>query len=75
MPGSSREGVKVKTGAVVAVVATVAMVATDNNRDGGGRQQSTKCGSGSGSGRDNGHCNGNFGSVAVMVVVSLADNS
>ncbi len=57
-----REGVKVKTGAAVAavaavaVVATVAMVAADSNRSGGGRQQSAKCGSGSGG--DGGLCNG-----------------
>jgi hypothetical protein len=48
MPGLLREGVKVKTGAVMAAVVTVAMVAADNNRNGGGRQQSTKCNSGSG---------------------------
>jgi hypothetical protein len=72
---SSREGVKVKTGAAVAVVETVAMVVADNNRDGGGRQQSTKCGSGSGSGRDTGRGNSNFGSVTAMVAVSLADDS
>ena len=71
---SSREGVKVKTGAAVAVVETVAMVVADNNRDGGGRQQSTKCGSGSGSGRDNGRGNGNFGSMAATVAMSLADD-
>ncbi len=72
---SSREGVKVKTGAAVAVVVTVAMVVADNNRDGGGRQQSTKCGSGSSSGRDNGRGISNFGSMAATVVVSLADDS
>jgi hypothetical protein len=47
--GFSREGVEVKTGAAVAAAATVAMVAVCN-RNGGYRQQSTKCGSGSGSG-------------------------
>ncbi len=40
MPGLSREGVKVKTGAAVAAAVTVAIMAADNNRNGGGRQQS-----------------------------------
>jgi hypothetical protein len=39
----SRERVEVKTGAVVTLAATVAIVVADNNRYGGGRQQSTKC--------------------------------
>ncbi len=38
----------VKTGSVVAAVATVAMMVADNNRNCRGRQQSTKCSSGSG---------------------------
>jgi hypothetical protein len=62
MPGLSREGVKVKTGAVLAVAVTVTMVAAD-------RQQSTKCGSSSGSGRDRGCGGGNLGSVAVVVAI------
>ncbi len=33
-----------ETISAVAVAATVAMVVTDNNRNCGGRQQSTKCG-------------------------------
>ncbi len=75
MPGSSREGVKVKTGTAVATVGTVAMVAADSNRNGGGRQQSTKCGCSSGSSSGGESCcgNGNHGSVAVPVVVALVD--
>ena len=40
MPGLSREGVEIKTGAAVAAVAILLMAAADNNRNGGGRGQS-----------------------------------
>ncbi len=35
-----------ETGSMMAAAATVAMVVADNNRNCGGRQQSTKCSSG-----------------------------
>ncbi len=69
-----REGVKVKRGAAVAAVATVAMAAADNNRNGRGRQQTTKCGSGSSCGGDSGCGNGNQGSVVATAVVALVDD-
>jgi hypothetical protein len=53
-----------KTGSVVAVVATVAMAVADNNRNCGGRQQSTKCGSSRN--RDSGCVSSNCGSTAAM---------
>jgi hypothetical protein len=58
--------------------ATVAMAATDNNRNGGDGQQSTKCGSGSGSGSgsggDSGCSNSNHGNVVATAAVALADD-
>jgi hypothetical protein len=55
----------VKTGSAVAAVATVAMAVADNNRNCRGRQQSTKCGSGSG--EDSGRDSSNRGSAAATV--------
>ncbi len=54
-----------KKGSEVAAAATVAMVVTDNNRNCGGRQQSSKCGSGSG--KDRGWGSGNCDSTEVCV--------
>ncbi len=53
-----------KTGSAVAAAATVAMVVADNNRNCGGRQQSTKCGSGSG--EDNGRGSGDRVTAALI---------
>jgi hypothetical protein len=53
-----------KTGSAVAAAATVATGVADNNRDFGGRQQSTKCGRGSGG--DSGCGSGDCGSAAAM---------
>ncbi len=58
----------------MAAAATVAMAVADNNRDGRGRQQSKKCGSGGHSGRDSARGNRNCGSVAATAAVALADN-
>ncbi len=53
-----------KTGSAVAAAVAVAMAVADNNRNCGGRQQSTKC-SISSSG-DSGRGSGNCDSAAVM---------
>ncbi len=53
-----------KTESAVAAVATVAMAVADNNRNCGGRQQSSKCGRGSNG--DSGRGSSNHGSVATM---------
>jgi hypothetical protein len=52
-----------KTESAVAALATVAMVVAVNNRNCGGRQQSTKCGRGSNG--DSGRCSSNHGSAAM----------
>jgi hypothetical protein len=61
-------------GAAVAAAATVAIMAAYNNRNGVGRQQSTKCSSGSNSGRDSGLGNGNCSSLMATAAVALVDN-
>jgi hypothetical protein len=53
-----------ETESVVAAVATVAIAVADNNRNCGGRQQSTKCGRGSNG--DSGRGSSNHGSTATM---------
>jgi hypothetical protein len=53
-----------KTESAVAAAATVAIAVADNNRNCGGRQQSTKCGKGSNG--DSGHGSSDHGSVAMM---------
>jgi hypothetical protein len=53
-----------RTGSAVAVEGSVAMALAENSRNCRGRQQSTKCGSGSG--RDSIHGSGNCGSKAAM---------
>jgi hypothetical protein len=64
-----------ETGSAVAAAVTVAMAVADNNRNCGGRQQSTKCCSGSS--RDSGHGSSNrdtmaltAGRVGIMVEVT-----
>ncbi len=53
-----------QTGSGMAAAGTVAMAVAVNNRNCGGRQQSTKCGSGHGG--DSGPDSGNRASVALM---------
>jgi hypothetical protein len=53
-----------KTDSAVAVTATVARAVADNNRNCGGRQQSTKCVRGSNG--DSGRGSSNHGSAAMM---------
>jgi hypothetical protein len=53
-----------KTESAVAAAATVAMAVADNNRNCGGRQQSTKCGRGSNG--DSGRGSSNHGSTTTM---------
>ncbi len=56
--------VAAETGSAVAVARRVAIMVAYNNRNCGGRQQSTK--HGCGSGRDSGRGSGNCGSMAAM---------
>ncbi len=53
-----------KTESAVAAAVTVAMAVADNNRNCGGRHQSTKCGRGSNG--DSGHGSSDHGSMATM---------
>ncbi len=57
-------GTAAETGSVVAAAAEVAMAAADNNKNCGGRQQSTNCGSADGSG-GSGCGSSNCGSLAA----------
>ena len=50
----------------MATVATMAMVVADNNRNCGGRQQSTSGAGGRGRSSDSGRASGNHCSVAAM---------
>jgi hypothetical protein len=62
--GELRLATAAETGSAVAAAAIVAMAVADNNRNCGGRQQSTKCSRGSNG--DSGRGSSNHGSAATI---------